>query len=158
MKEKIYDLIIVGGGPAGITAGIYALRQKLKTLMITKDFGGQMNRKVVKIENFPGFPEISGQELIEKFVSHLKNYPIEIEIGEVVEIEKEKEIFRVKVKSNKEFFSKTVIVASGANPRSFGSKGRKGIFRKGSELLSSLRCPSFQRKSSCGNRWRECWL
>ena len=58
--ETIYDLIIIGGGPAGMTAGIYAARQKLKTLLITKDFGGQMAKKAVNIENYPGFEEISG--------------------------------------------------------------------------------------------------
>jgi thioredoxin-disulfide reductase len=146
MNEKIYDLIIVGGGPAGITAGIYALRQKLKTLMITKDFGGQMNRKVVKIENYPGFPEISGQELIEKFVSHLKKYPIEIEMKEVVEIKKEKDYFRVKTKNNKEFFSKTVIVASGANPRSLGVKGEKEFIGKGVSYCPLCDAPLFKNK------------
>jgi len=145
-EKKIYDLVIIGGGPAGITAGIYALRQKLKTLMITKDFGGQMNRKVVKIENFPGFPEISGKDLIEKFVSHLKKYPIEIEMGEVVEIKKDKEIFRVKVKSKRDFFSKTVIVASGANPRSLGVRGEREFLGKGVSYCPLCDAPLFKDK------------
>ena len=146
MNEKIYDLIIIGGGPAGITAGIYALRQRMKTLMITKDFGGQINRKAIKIENFPGFPEISGQELIEKLVSHLKKYPIEIELNEVIKVEKEKEHFRVKTKNKKEFFSKTVIVASGADPRSLGVKGEKEFLGKGVSYCAVCDGPLFKDK------------
>jgi thioredoxin reductase len=69
--KAIYDLIIIGGGPAGISAGIYSARQRLNTLLITKNFGGQVARKAVGIENYPGFKEISGLELIKKFTEHL---------------------------------------------------------------------------------------
>ena len=69
----MFDLIIIGGGPAGITAGIYAVRQRLNTLLITKEFGGQVAKKAVMIENYPGFEEISGQELVQKFEKHLKS-------------------------------------------------------------------------------------
>ncbi len=94
----IYDLIIIGGGPAGITAGIYAARQKLNTLLITKSFGGQVVKKAVAIENYPGFEKISGQELIQKFENHLKKFArpsfseknlggqVEIKIDEVKKI------------------------------------------------------------------------
>jgi thioredoxin-disulfide reductase len=129
--KKIYDLIIVGGGPAGVTAGIYALRQKLKTLMLTKDFGGQLNRKAVMIENFPGFEEISGKELTEKFFSHLKRYPIEIEIDEVKRVKKEKEIFAIETKSQKEFFSKALILSSGVKSKILNAKGEKEFLGKG---------------------------
>jgi thioredoxin-disulfide reductase len=129
--KKIYDLIIVGGGPAGVTAGIYALRQKLKTLMLTKDFGGQLNRKAVMIENFPGFEEISGKELTEKFFSHLKRYPVEIEIDEVKRVKKEKEVFVIETKSQKEFFSKALILSSGVKSRILNVKGEKEFLGKG---------------------------
>jgi len=72
MLSTLYDLIIIGGGPAGITAGIYAARQKLNSLLITKSFGGQMLKKAVMIENYPGFEEISGMELIQKFEKQLR--------------------------------------------------------------------------------------
>ena len=62
----LYDLIIIGGGPAGITAGIYAARKKLKTLLITKDFLGQIG-KTNEIDNYLGFPEILGIDLAKKF-------------------------------------------------------------------------------------------
>ena len=63
----LYDLIIIGGGPAGATAGIYAGRQKLKTLLVTKAFGGQMAKNTVDIKNYPGFESISGLDLLQKF-------------------------------------------------------------------------------------------
>ena len=70
----LFDLIIIGAGPAGMTAGLYAARQKLKTLLITKDFGGQVAKKAVAIENYPGFDTISGIELVEKFKNQLQKY------------------------------------------------------------------------------------
>jgi thioredoxin reductase len=83
------------------------------------------------IENFPGFPEISGLELTQKFVSHLKKYPIEIELDEVIKVEKENGNFKVKTKNKKEFHSKTLIVASGATSRTLGVKGEKEFLGKG---------------------------
>ena len=104
--KTIYDLIIVGGGPAGISAGIYAARQRLKTLLLTKDFGGQMARKSVNIENYPGFEEISGFELIQKFEKHLKKQEIGIERNTVRKIEKTGRIFLVLTSDKKEFQSR----------------------------------------------------
>ena len=85
----MYDLIIIGGGPAGITAGIYAARQKINTLLITKDFGGQIGRKAVTINNYPGFKEISGSELIKKFVEHSKSKDIKIKTAQIKKVKKE---------------------------------------------------------------------
>src|SRR4030042_3947356 len=113
----MYDLIIIGGGPAGITAGIYAARQRLNTLLITKDFGGQIGRKAVGIHNYPGFEEISGVELIQKLERHLREYKIDIERDEVKNIKKPVDKFVITTKNKKNFESKAVIVASGADPR-----------------------------------------
>ena len=144
--DKVWDLIIIGGGPAGVSAGIYALRQKLKTLIITKDFGGQLNRKAVMIENFPGFEEISGKEMMEKFFAHLKKYPVEIAIEEVEKVEKEREIFLVKTKSKKEFFSKTLIVTSGVKPKNLEVKGEKEFLGKGLSYCAVCDGPLFEGK------------
>jgi thioredoxin-disulfide reductase len=131
-KEKeVWDLIIIGGGPAGITAGIFAGRQKLKTLLITKEFGGQINWKAVNIENYPGLPEISGKELISKFVEHLKKYPVKILLEEAIKVKKEDGFFKVLTEKNNCLFSKAVILALGARPRTLEIKGEKEFLGKG---------------------------
>ena len=79
------DVIIIGSGPAGITAGIYAARKNLNALILTKDFIGQVGN-AGKIENWPGEKEITGPELINKFESHLKEYDVEIKEELVKEI------------------------------------------------------------------------
>jgi alkyl hydroperoxide reductase subunit F len=142
----VYDLIIVGGGPAGITAGIYASRSRLKTLLITKSFGGQMARKAVSIENYPGFEEISGAELIERFVNHLKKQKIEILEDEVTKVEKKENIFFVTTKGKKVFQSLTVIVASGADPRILDVEGERELIGKGVSYCTSCDGPLFKGK------------
>ncbi len=129
----MYDLIIIGGGPAGITAGIYAARQKVKTLLVTKNFGGQIIKKTVAIENYPGFEEISGFDLIKKFENHLRKFKehIEIKIEEVIKVEKQDNLFLVHTRNNIKFKSKTVIIATGASPRTLGVPGEKEFTSKG---------------------------
>ena len=126
----LFDLIIIGGGPAGITAGIYAARQKIKTLLITKDFGGQVAKKAVAIENYPGFEEISGIELIEKFKKQLQRYEIDIEKDEAIKVRKVKDSFFVLTGNKKEFEAKAVIIASGADPRPLEVPGEKEFIGK----------------------------
>ena len=145
--ETVYDLIIIGGGPAGMTAGIYAARQQLNTLLITKDFGGQMAKKAVNIENYPGFEEISGLDLIKSFERHLRSHKINIEIGAVKAVEKKDEIFLVTTGDRKEFQSKTVIAASGADPRPLEVEGEKEFIGKGVSYCVSCDGPLFAGKT-----------
>jgi len=126
----IYDIIIIGAGPAGITAGIYAARQKLNTLLITKDFGGQMGRKTVAIENWPGDIEISGPDLIKNFKEHVKHCAVKIVNDEVSDVLKDKN-FTVTTEGGKTYESKTVIVTTGADPRPLEIPGEKEFIGKG---------------------------
>jgi len=142
----MYDLIIIGGGPAGITAGIYAARQRLKTLLITKDFGGQIAKKAVPIENYPGFKEISGLELIQKFKEHLEKFKIETEMDSVVEIEKNDGNFRIFTKEQKQFEAKAVIIASGADPRPLKVPGEKEFVGRGVSYCVTCNGPIFKDK------------
>lgn len=142
-----YDLIIIGGGPAGITAGIYAARQKLNTLLITKQFGGQVARKAVTIEDYPGFEEISGLDFIQRFERHLRKQKIDIEMDEVIKLKKLKEVFLVLTKSKKEFEAKAVIVASGANPRPLKVPGEKKFIGKGVSYCTVCDAPLFEGKN-----------
>jgi thioredoxin-disulfide reductase len=142
-----YDLIIIGGGPAGITAGIYGARQKLNTLLITKSFGGQIARKAVMIENYPGFEEISGMELIQKFEKHLRKQKIDIERDEVSKVKKIKEHFIVITKSKNRFESKAVIIASGADPRPLEVPGEKDFIGRGLSYCVTCDGPLFEGKT-----------
>ena len=154
MLSTLYDLIIIGGGPAGITAGIYAARQKLNTLLITKSFGGQMLKKAVMIENYPGFEEISGMELIQKFEKQLRRasvrsdgHKIDIERDEVTKVEKIEEHFLVITKNKNRFESKAIIVASGADPRPLKVLGEKEFLGKGLSYCSLCDGPLFLDKT-----------
>jgi len=141
-----YELIIIGGGPAGITAGIYAARYRLKTLMITKDFGGQITKKAVPIENYPAFKEISGIELIRKFKEHLDKFKIDIEMDSVIKIERTNGNFQVFTQNQKLFKSKTVIIASGADPRPLKVLGENEFVGRGVSYCVTCDSPLFKNK------------
>lgn len=145
--RNIYDLIIIGGGPAGITAGIYAARKKLKTLLLTKDFVGQVG-KTGEVDNWPGIPDIAGMGLIQSFERHLKKFDLEVQEGqEVANLEKRKEGFVIKTKSNKEFSAKAVIAATGREPRRLGIAGEKEFSGRGVSFCSICDAPFFKGKS-----------
>jgi len=144
--EKTYDLIIIGGGPAGMAAGIYGARAKLNLLLITKDFGGQMKEKAVAIENYPGFEKISGLELIEKFVAHLKKFKVPIVLDKVIKIKKEENIFSVFTESKKEYQALSIIIASGADPRPLEVLGEKEFIGKGVSYCVTCDGPLYQDK------------
>lgn len=140
-----FDLIIIGGGPAGITAGIYAARKKLKTLLITKDFVGQVGRASV-IDNYPGFEKILGPELMEKFINHLKNFKVEIKEGEIKEIKKNNNLFEVETIKKEKFLARSLIVASGRNPRPLKIPGEEEFFGQGVSYCALCDAPLFKDK------------
>lgn len=133
----MYDLIIIGAGPAGITAGIYACRKKLKTLLLTKDFVGQLG-KTSLIENWPGSSSISGEELMNSFLRHLKSYDIEIKKEEVRKIEKG---FLVN-----NYSCKTVILATGSRPKRLNIPGEENLIGKGVSFCALCDAPFFKDK------------
>jgi len=142
----MYELIIIGGGPAGITAGIYSGRQKIKTLLVTKTFGGQITQKAVMIENYPGFEKISGRDLIQKFEKHLKRFDIEIKMDEVTEVKKSDGNFLVITKDKSVFESRAVILASGSDPRRLEIPGEKEFLGKGVSYCPTCDGPLFSNK------------
>ncbi len=144
--SKSYDLVIIGGGPAGVTAGIYAARQNLKTLVITKNFGGQIAKKAVGIENYPGFEKIKGMELVEKFKKHLKQFEIDIVKSSVGKVEKKDNLFTVNDSEKNCFKSRAVIVATGADPRPLEVPGEKEYIGKGVSYCSVCDGPLFKDK------------
>jgi len=143
----MYDLIIIGGGPAGIAAGVYAGRKKMKSAIIADLFGGQ---SVVSadIQNFIGIQSIPGYELAEKMENQLRSIS-DIEVispdrGE--KIEKIEGGFRVTTKSGKVFETKTVLVAVGSIRRKLGIPGEKEFDGKGVAYCATCDAPMFQGK------------
>lgn len=142
----IYDLIIIGGGPAGISAGIYAVRKKLNTLLVTKEFGGQMN-KAHEVDNWPGTPMIKGHDLVKKFVEHLKKFEIEIKEGKNVrEVKKAGEGFEVVLEDGEKFETKAIMIASGKNPRPLKVPGEQEFLGRGVTYCSVCDAPMFKGK------------
>lgn len=127
-----YDIIIIGAGPGGLTAGIYAGRQGTKNLIIDKDLAGGLGREVPEMENYPGFDNISGLELIEKIkVQAVKNCDLH-EMEEVTEITKDDTEYRFTVTTNKDQYqSKSIILATGSSHRHLNVKGEEEFKGKG---------------------------
>lgn len=143
-----YELIIIGGGPAGITAGIYAARKKLNTLIITSNFAGQAT-KAASVENWPGLEKISGADLMKNFKNHLKKFEIDIKEGEeVIKITKRKdEDFEVKTLKEEKYLAKTVLITSGRNPRPLKIPGEKEFVGRGVSYCSICDAPLFRGKN-----------
>ncbi|MDD3098679.1 MAG: thioredoxin-disulfide reductase [Candidatus Pacebacteria bacterium] len=129
---NIQDLIIIGGGPAGLTAGIYAGRAKLKTLLFTgSPPGGQLILSEI-IDDFPGFPEkLSGKELLEKITAQTKKFGIEVIEQNVVSVDFQKKPFVIKTNNKNEYLAKSVIVATGASNKWLGLEREKELIGRG---------------------------
>jgi thioredoxin reductase (NADPH) len=85
--SEVYDVVIVGGGPGGLTAGIYAMRAGLKTILVEKGVAGGQVAMSDSVENYPGFEQISGYELSQKFLQHAQSYGMELIQEEVLAVE-----------------------------------------------------------------------
>lgn len=140
---KIYELIIVGAGPSGLTGGIYAARKKMDFIIITKDIGGQTLYSW-DIENYIGYQFITGPELVEKFKEHIREFNVDIrESEEVLKILKDGENFRLKTTKN-EYMAKTVIIATGRRPKELGVKGEKEFRNRGLTYCATCDAPLFK--------------
>ncbi|MFZ7104556.1 MAG: thioredoxin-disulfide reductase [Peptococcaceae bacterium] len=112
-----YDMIIIGGGPAGLTSAIYGARARLKTLVINKGSMGGLAQTTREIVNYPGYGQISGPELMQSFKNHAENFGAEFLKDEVVRIDFSQEEKKIKTKKGKEFSARAVILACGTQPR-----------------------------------------
>jgi NADH-dependent peroxiredoxin subunit F len=142
---KIFDLIIIGAGPAGITAAVYAARKKMDCIVITEDIGGQAALSS-DVENYTGYQFISGPELVLKFEEHMRRYNIPVKENEkVVEVKKIDKDILVKT-AKAEYISKTVIVASGKRSRELGISGEKEFKNRGLTYCATCDGPIFAGK------------
>ncbi len=141
----MYDLIIIGAGPAGITASVYAARKRMNLLVISKDIGGQAALSG-DIENYTGYQFITGPELAQKFEEHMHKFNIALkENEEVVEIKKVDD--KTLVKTNKgNYEAKTTIIASGKRSRELNVPGEKEFRNKGLTYCATCDAPLFSGK------------
>jgi len=142
----MYDLIIIGGGPAGTAAGVYAARKRLKTLLITKEYGGQSTVSV-DIQNWIGTPHISGTDMAKAFETHLQEYAddvLTLQKGPgVSSIEKKGDIFSVSTENGAVHETRAVLVASGADRRQLNVPGAQEFEHKGVVYCASCDGPLF---------------
>jgi thioredoxin reductase (NADPH) len=147
-EEKIYDVIIIGAGPAGMTAAVYTSRANLSTLMLERGVPGGQMANTEEVENYPGFDHILGPELSTKMFDHAKKFGAEYAYGDVKEVVDGKEYKTIKAGS-KEYKARSIIISAGAEYKKIGVPGEQelggrgvsycavcdGAFFKGKELL-----------------------
>ena len=130
-NRAFYDLIIVGGGPAGITAGIYSLRASMRTVLIEKAVpGGQVNQSDA-VENYPGFRNIGGSDLSRSFLEHVQDYNLELLTEEAVAVEPGLASHSVRLGNGNRLKSHAIILATGGTPRMLDIPGEKEFYGKG---------------------------
>lgn len=129
-EEKIYDVLIIGAGPAGMTAAVYTSRANLSTVMIERGMPGGQMANTEAIENYPGYESILGPELSTKMFEHAKKFGAEYAYGDVQKIEDGKEYKRV-ITSNGEYKARSIIIATGARHKKLGVPGEQELSGRG---------------------------
>lgn len=145
IERREYDLIIVGGGPAGLTAAIYGARYGLDVAVITKLLGGYMTEAYV-VDDYPGLPEIPGNELVDRFVSHVKKYNVPIVIDEVINVTRNKDKWVVETRLSKKYTGYAVIIAIGSEKRKLGVPGEDKFIGRGISYCATCDGPLFKGK------------
>ncbi|MDO8569198.1 MAG: FAD-dependent oxidoreductase [bacterium] len=147
--NQLYDLIIIGGGPAGVAAGIYAARKRLKTILITESFGGQSTESA-NIENWIGIKSISGRDFGKALEEHLRSHAkesVEIKTGaRVIKVSKSDDNLKVETTSDS-YTAKTVLVTTGSTRRKLETPGAKEFENKGITYCASCDGPLFAEQN-----------
>jgi thioredoxin reductase (NADPH) len=130
MSETIYDVVIIGAGPAGLTAAVYASRGEMKTLILERGIYGGLMQKTEEIENYPAFKTILGPELSQHMYEHAIHFGAEYAYGDVKEIKQDGYYKRINVGS-KEYITKSIIIATGAEYRKLGAPGEETLAGRG---------------------------
>ena len=146
MTTPDYDLVIIGGGSAGLTAGMYAARARLNVLLIEKLVPGGQILVTDWIENYPGFPKgISGADLAQKIHQQAERFDLKIENGEVTSLDLSTPIKKI-ILGDKTITSHTLIIASGASPRKLGVPGEEQFYGKGLSTCATCDGPFYKNK------------
>jgi len=148
-SNNIYDVVIIGVGPAALTASIYASRYKLKNLVIGKNVGGELSY-AHKVENYPGFISASGLELATKWKEQAEVLGAKIllkEVGKIEQIKEGKAKFKIEVDGQESYLAKTVIVATGSERRRLNISGEQEYVGKGISYCTTCDAPFFKEKT-----------
>jgi len=144
MKSVDYELVILGGGPAGLTAGLYAARGGLNVILIEKIVPGGQVIITDWIENYPGFPEgLSGPDLVQKMTEQVKRFDLNIENNEVVSVDFSEPVKKITL-NDKTITSHTIIIATGASPKKLGVPGEDIFYGKGISSCATCDGPFFK--------------
>ncbi|MBL0715782.1 MAG: FAD-dependent oxidoreductase, partial [Desulfosarcina sp.] len=144
MQPVDHDVVIVGGGPAGLTAGIYASRAMLDTLMIEKAAPGGQILLTDWMENYPGFPEgLTGADLVQKMRDQALKFGLRTEINEVVSLDLSQPVKKLQL-SDRTITARSIIVATGAHPRKIGIPGENRFFGKGVSTCATCDAPFYK--------------
>ncbi|MDD2555850.1 MAG: thioredoxin-disulfide reductase [Syntrophaceticus sp.] len=143
--SEVYDIIVVGGGPAGLSAGIYGARSRLKTVILQKGTLGGQAATTAELENYPGFPRgTTGPGLTEAMAEHAMSFGTEIINEEVVKLELDGNIKTARTKGGGEYSSKIIILAPGAAPRTLNVKGEQELRGKGVSYCATCDADFFE--------------
>lgn len=148
-ENTLYDMLIIGTGPAGLNAALYAKRKGLNVAMLTSKMGGQVTDTSV-VDNYLGIKELSGEALVEQFVSHVNTLDIPVlKDIEVLKVKKNEDdgLFKIQVSGFKIYQSKTIILATGSKPRQLGVKGEIAYAGKGVAYCAICDGPLFEGKN-----------
>lgn len=141
--STLYDVIIIGGGPAGLSAALYAARKVLKTMLISKDIGGQI-LWTYDLDNYLGFSLVEAADLVAKFDEHVEKYGVEKEVGvEVTALDLSGKIKRVTTSESKIHAAKTLIIATGKRPKPLEVSGERELVGRGVAYCSTCDAPLF---------------
>lgn len=141
---EVYDVLIIGGGPAGLTAGLYASRSRLKALLLEKGLWGGQIVNAEMVENYPGFPEgIAGQELGERMFQQATRYGLETASGQVVGVELGGKIKEVRT-GEQTYQARAVVIAAGSEHRHLGAPGERELLGKGISYCAICDGPLFK--------------
>jgi alkyl hydroperoxide reductase subunit F len=144
--EDVYDVLIVGAGPAGLTAGVYCARKLLKTVLISENVGGQALESWT-IENYMGYRVVTGDELMRKFEEQIRSQNVHLELDRVVSITPSDDLFALNTFTGAVYRGKAVILAQGKRPRKLGVEGEERYLGKGLSVCSTCDGPLFRDKT-----------